>query len=538
MIITRLCSLPERFQQFLEKCPARRRASLFLVPLAGIAVGLLMTGVLIRGRSTLFTVVTCLSLPLLCLLAHRARKVFVLAAMLTALIAGGFVITPFSMGDAPSNVSITYNLLVHGVYSATEAPDPDTEVAYSSFREPVLPVSLLPFAAAALHDLSELPPAQRLERLNVHPYLKGATVLWSALLLLGMWTLAASRSVPLAGWLAMSFSFIYFCRENIGVMLSEIPAAALFVWLSFCMAKGIETRRAGWYALSGLIAALLALTKLLFFYLFLGSMPLLMLALCRKNALGVRESLRLAGTSLAVFALCLSGYVALSVYCHPGIHPRDVLFSERGNHVMAARALKNFMTADERVGSLYVYSRGGINTIAGWLLDADKKDAERGGRWERLSRGTDRAKEDDDKGEEPKWVKDPRSYYVLAKDEATIANATRIIKDNLALHLAMSPIFLYRGIFGLATGSLGVLLFLYSATRFFLAVFKNRTEELAVLWYPLAMIGAYAVTSHFIPRYAYPMSPILETWLIIQLTLWGQAKVRACCRGTDLPDGP
>ena len=491
-----------------------------LIPLA-LVVGALMSGEILHGRSSLFVITLCLSLPALFLAGDREKKRFIAVALFAALLIAGVFSKPYVMGDAPANTRTAFNILTYSVYTPHEY---SSSPVYSSYREPLFPFTMLPFAAAALHDLRDISdPAQRLEALYTHPYLKGATCLWTALLLLGIWKMGTFRNGHfIAVWLSLSFAFTYFCRENIGNMLTEIPAAALLVWLAWAYMKALDSGKARWLVLAGVVAAGTAMTKMLFLYVFLGSSPLLALALYWRGGQSFGQAARAFFLPAAALGGAFGLYVALMMAMHPGICAKDVFSGTRGDGVLAIRALKNTMTPDERWGSLYAYSKGGLNSFFGFIYGATEKDVQRGGRWERLSRGTDRAPD----GSAEKWLpmEERRSYYGLARGMEGKNLAKDMILQNLPLHLAMTPIFLYRGLFGLATGSTGLALFAYCSVAFVRSLTRKRPLDLVTLWFPLAMIGAYALSSHFIPRYAEPMGPLLQTFFCVHLAMWLAAR--------------
>lgn len=489
----------------------------FALILLALVVGALMSGAFLHGRSSLFVIILCLSLPALFLAGDREKKRFIAVALFAALLIAGVSARSHVVGDAPSNTRITFNILTYSVYTPAEYSD---SPSYSSYREPLFPFTMLPFAAAALHDLRDVSdPAQRLEALYTHPYLKGATCLWTALLLLGIWKMGTFRNRHfIAVWLSLSFAFIYFCRENIGNMLTEIPAAALLVWLAWAYMKALDSEKARWLVLAGVAAAGMAMTKMLFLYVFLGSSPLLALALYWRGGQSAGKAARAFFLPAAALGGVIGLYAALMVAMHPGIGTKDVFSGARGDGVLAIRALKNTMTPDERWGALYAYSKGGLNSFFGLIYGATEKDLQRGGRWERLSRGTDRAPD----GSPEKWLpmEERRSYYTLAKGMEGKGLAKYMILQNLPLHLGMTPIFLYRGLFGLATGSTGLALFAYCSVAFVRSLTRKRPLDLVALWFPLAMIGAYALSSHFIPRYAEPMGPVLQTFFCVHAAMW------------------
>ncbi len=533
-IVGRLVSLTSKVQKKIEIAYARRGGKWLIAAatiLLALAVGLLTSGLTgNKHRSTLFVVCTCISAPALLFLPVREKKTFIcLAAAVSILFSVIFTQVVTRPGDASNNIFITYNILTHSTYTHkdTRETKPGEHIAYSSFREPVLPVTMLPFAALALNQLEDLKdPGKIMDGLSVHPYLKMATGLWGALLVLGMWKLGTFRSKHyIAVWLAVSFVTVYMLREEIGKMFTEIPASALMVWLAWAYLKSLESGAKKWLFLAGILAALLALTKMLFLYVFLASSPFLALALWWRGNKSLKQAAQVFFIPLLSFAALLCAYTGIIISSHPGIGVKDVFFSARTDDVLAFRAMKNRMTPDERLGALYAYSRGGVNTFLGLIMGLDENDVKRGGRLERLSRGADKVpigkdgKPAAEKLFQGKWYPfdECRTYYVLAKDPKILNNAKDMILQDLPLHLAMSPLFLYRGVFGLGTGSTGLFMFVYCAVAFFGALIYRRPDNLIILWYPLATMAAYALASHFIPRYSVPMNAILLTFFCVHL---------------------
>jgi len=456
-------------------------------------------------------------------------------------------------GDSRQNLKMAYNLYANGALSL----DSQAPFKASNVREP-LPPFVTAFFIALYPDLGlQLARDGVLQDHGIAHgegarWVKQVNVIWILLGLSGCWVLAYSvcgshRAAIVV--VVAAYLFFFSVRTtndplNIRVfndsLYTELPAAVLMLWTGMTMVW--LTRSSGVLppALSGLLLGFLALTKAAFLFVFAALLPLLI-----AYYVVVRRDLK-APTRWGSIALFCIGFiiVVLPWMARNQVQLDRFEIAERGGLTLYVRALKDQMTSDETVGAYWYWGpRLYQRLVRGTPLGASDGDFAVGGRFERVNRyrlGGDKEAALAGKPEGAVsfywharavnigWVKrfeamgvpDPKH----AADGVVQQQAERMIFDAPGRHLAMTPLFLWRGIWCFREDPLPYQLWGYQAYTvnvinalaylslfcvFGYAVARRRYDLLAMTVVPLAMLGFYALLSHNIPRYAAPAIPIM-----------------------------
>jgi hypothetical protein len=422
--------------------------------------------------------------------------------------------------DAAHTLQMGINLSRHGVVSMEAVPPYEP----SMYREP-LPA----FTAAAAVMLVD----NSLGAAEQEDYFAGdrarlvklQNIFWMILLALGgftgVWTMSRSYYTGLLGAAAVLAPIPLISAGPGALMLdslyNDLPAAALLTSASGLLALGIRMRSQKWVVLAGMLFGGLALTKASFFYVFLVFAAILIAAgLLIRIREGKTHSLSVAVVLVAVFAITVTPWIIRN-----GTQLGTYAISERGGVVLHTRALKNQLTREEVRGAFYYWAPADIRPFLGRLMGLSAADAELGGSLQRLNKYKDAFGGEDVRAELEGRPGGAISYYRQARAERVrlvneltaqgVADAEKqadkqqrtlslqMMAEAPGQHLAMTPLFIWRGAFGITL----VLLF---AAWFCLA---NRRWDMAVYLLPAAGLTAfYALFSHFIARYSVAMTPV------------------------------
>ncbi|MFO7275774.1 MAG: hypothetical protein DIU56_001955 [Pseudomonadota bacterium] len=415
-------------------------------------------------------------------------------------------------GDAVETVRMAVNLAHHGVISgeAVDAPRP------TMYREPlpavtgaiaVLAGDALIGRGAATDDYLSGPRSRLLKYHNV--VWKAGTVAATYWVLL---FLAGSHGITLAGAVLVGTA-----QPHVDTVLSEPIAASLLALGSALLTIGCSRRR--WFPMlaAGVVFGLLALTKAIFLWVFVGL--LLCVPLVERFR---RESTpwRFVGVELVLLAL---GFVAVALpwmarnYAHFGTFS----LSERAGLILMYRAVKNRMSSDELRGAFYVWSPPPLSGLMSALTGFGPEDLEAGGPLQRLnhrpSAGFDASDREAERLGQPdaavSYYRKVRAERVRlrmqfeaaghpnpfgAADAELRRRALEMLKEQPLRHLAMTVPFLWRG-----AALVFPVLLLGLATAAWL-----RRGDLALFVLPaFGLVLAYGLFSHFERRYSAPVVP-------------------------------
>lgn len=420
--------------------------------------------------------------------------------------------------DAVQNIVAAVNLAHEGVVSEGLAPP----VVPSMAREP-LPAFVGSLAVRAVDVwLGPAPIADYLSGARLK-LLKLQNVFW--LLVLSWCALKAARFAGLsfrASLAAVVVINLLLVNSELRIYLldsvcTEAPAAALLMGASLLLAAGFGRRRLSLLAAAGFVYGLLALVKALFLYVAVGVAALVVLAMVLDRR-GFARAVAGAAAFLLLFAVVVT----------PWMYRNHVQFGEftlagRGGEVLYTRGIMDReITNDEYLGGLYHWAPYPLNGALRRVLGFSNTDSSRGGRVQHLNEwwGADFAKEDQAAEEEGR-PEDALTYFRMGSGEtqrllrvyaaegaeAAAARADAelkqrglaLIKEHWVRHLAISPLFLWRG---------ALLIFPPLALGFLWAAVRRRGEVALFLAPALGMVTLYSLISYFMPRYALPAAPV------------------------------
>ena len=442
--------------------------------------------------------------------------------------------------DAAANLQMSLNLAHHGIISLDSvAPFKPT-----NYREPV-PVVVSAVAVGLLDAaLGKSPRAEAYFSGERARFVKLQNIFWMLLLMGGIYyaciLFTGSRLIGLAGALAVNFrlpaSPTGLLSLGFDDLLSDFPAAALLVWGSALLAKGLQESRWSPMVAAGLTFGMLALTKAAFLYVFAGVMVYL------SVDFAIRSRGRQDRSKSAVHLVLLA--LAFAVVVTPWMTRNYVYLDSfgiagRGGGVLYLRAAKDQMTAEEYRGSFYVWAPPKLRPLVGAVLGYSKADLQRNGRLQRIYREPDSDFHTDDIAAEAAGRPDQAiTYYHKARakrvalerkladspspsvavDEAMKEEALSIIRANPLKHLAMTIPFLWRGAFTVFP----ILLIALSC-----ALLTRRFEMSSFVVPAFGVVMFYGIFTHYTPRYSVPAVGVtIVAALVLVLHAWASIRVR------------
>ncbi len=447
----------------------------------------------------------------------------VLAAFWTVQLTGSAV-----EKDAAETLRMAVNLAHQGVASI-DAQAPFTP---AMTREPVpvavsaIMIRLMELAAGPVEDNAYFSG-------NRARVLKLQNVFWFALLCAVVFgsTLyfTSSPSAAIAGVVLVNMPLFDADRARylLNSLYTESPAAALLSLGSFLLVLAIARRNWKYMAGAGLTFALLALVKAVFLYVFAGLFFVLLLV----RLLAWRQT----ASALPVLHMAIVA-LAFSIVAVPWMYRNYVALGHfeivaRGGEILYHRAVDNRMTSEERRGALSFWAPWPINGLLRRLFGFSNADYEHGGRLQGLNRGANTSFAAADLqaellGRPEDTVSNYRrsraelSRLIISlmqqgyKEPAAIVEASdmqkeraiQMIKERPLEHLAMTPLFLWRGAF--FAFPLLVIGLLWAA--------RQRDYLFGLFLTPaFGMVMFYALFSHFIPRYSMPALPVVVVAFVV-----------------------
>jgi len=458
-------------------------------------------------------------------------------------------LTGAAMGaDANQNLTMAYNLYVNGILSlATQPPFVATDL-----REPLPPMVTALFLAL-YPDINHAVPLASFFQGEHARLIKQVNVPWIFLGLLGTWVLThilccSHRGALLA--VLSAYLFFFGVSQFTDTLYTEIPAAVIILWTAVALVSLTRCRGLLAPILSGLLFGMLALTKAVFLYI---CVPIILL-LILYYTLG-RRQMNAPPQWAAITALMVAFVMVVSFWMVRNKVALDRFeISGRGGDVLLVRALKNEMSRHEVVGAWWYWGPSLYRKlVSGTALNANDADFAAGGKFQRLNRYAsavgDRAAMAAGKPEDAvsfyfqswAWHRRFSQQPTVPRSQDTTAAADVLLKRKAlemifrapGTHLAMTPLFLWRGIWcfpdvGLPYLAPGYRLYLINAldaiaylslfSVFAIGLARRRYDLVAMTVVPVAMLAFYAVFSHNIPRYSAPMIPIMLVSILVILS--------------------
>lgn len=448
-------------------------------------------------------------------------------------------------GDAKFNAMVGVNLQHHGSYSRDRS-----QPRYATmYREPV-PVLATAAMVAAVD--AALGPAERDayftgERARL---LKLQNLLWATLLcgasFLATFRLTSSFAASLLAGILSYAVFLYPAMRPAGIdsLASEIGAAALLVWASWCYALGVSKRSARALAGAALLFGVLALIKAVALYIFFGMlMVLLVMRFARRREIPMRDAWLEAGLMLLLFAAIVGPWMYRN-----WVQFETPAIAQRGGLALFHRALFNEVEGVEYEGLFYAWAPSPIRAAVGRLLGFSPADLQRGGPLFRLNA---RVLAPDNvaaiKAGRPQEATSimaeglaerarilqalqasgrygPSERAHVRTDELLKARALERMVDHPGGMLAVTLAACWRGAF-LVLPLLGCALLL---------AWRQRREDVFAFCVPaLGLTIFYGLFSHFEPRYGAIMTPIALIAVIaaaLGTSSWARLRARFLAR--------
>jgi hypothetical protein len=487
----------------------------------------------------LSTVVTALGVADAQLQRHRTLAGALVAATLVLFWIS--LITPAAVdNDAAENLQLALNLAHHGAMSVeAEAP-----FLPSMAREP-LPVTVDAGLIRLLDAASErAPPDQYFIGWRAQ-LLKLQNVFWLAILCATVFTAVRQfTGSPATALVAVAVINLPLLgpvngRYLANSLYTEAPASALLALASLLLVVSLRRRSALGIAATGLVFGMLVLVKAVFLFVFVGLVACLAVALAWH---AIRDRTQLARAVLQVALLVGACAVVLAPWVSRNYAEfESVTITERSGEVLHVRALKDRMTAEEIRGALYVWAPWPVSAVLRRVFGFSRADLERGGRLQRLYRWEGSSFADEDLAAQHagrpedaiSYFRKSRAEFRAIVNELTAAghphplvegnkilreHALQMIREHPFRHLALTPLFLWRGAFFVFPLLSGALLF----------ALWRRDGWLALLLLPaFGMVMFYGLFSHFLARYSLPAYPLTAVGVAIVTQRWLVARAAA-----------
>jgi len=474
----------------------------------------------------------------------KAAKVFVVALLIVLLtgLSASQITGHAIRNDALWNLRFAFNYSHHGVLSADVKPP----YLPSNSREPVpnlvtaYHLRFLGLNQASFSDLKEGPGAKMVKLGNLYWVALGLTA--TALLVNEL----TSSFALVVLCMALSGYFFFASPFFVDTLYTELQAAVFLLWASFFLLKALSSGKKLYFFLAGLCLGLLSLTKALFFYITIALVAFLIvqwlfLMVCLKKATALRSTsiiLAVAGFIITASPWILRNKIELGT----------MQVAQRGGRVIYARAIKNNMEYQEIPGAIYFWGPSFYQHASRILgSGAQDKDFQKGGRYQRINREGSDFQAADLLAEGSGRPEAAISYYrktraeinkiqIYAKtmgiadparyaEDAASKRAKSMILSNPARHLVMTPLFMWRGIWAwpnqgvriiksngyyvIFKDVLGLMAYFSLFAIFALGLLRGNSRYLAITILPVAMLLAYGLLTHNLPRYSAPAIPLM-----------------------------
>jgi len=462
-------------------------------------------------------------------------------------------------GDGRHNLMMAYNLYANGSLSL----DAHAPFRPTAMREPLPPMVTALFMAL-VPDLGRqlalvgISSSDGIVHGEAARLVKQINVIWIFAGLIGCWVLScmvgrshrAALLVVLAAYLF--FFSVRTSSDPLNIqafndsLYTEVPASVLMLWTAVSMVWLVRSSRLLPAALSGLLLGMLTLTKAAFVFVFAGLMPFLI-----AYYVLVRHDLKAAARFLAITMFCAGFAIPVGSWVVRNKVQLDSFgITQRSGLVLLIRAFKNEMTPDEKIGAYWYWGpRLYQRLVRGTPYGADSVDFVVGGRYERVNRyrlGGDKEAAQAGKTEAAVsfyWHARAWKYFLIQQLEAQgqadqqqaadlllQRKAMQMIVDSPGRHLALTPLFLWRGIWCFREDALpfdpggyrSYIVNLINAVAycsifvvFVVGLARRRYDLVAMTVVSVGMIALYGLVSHGVPRYSAPAIPIMLVSLLV-----------------------
>jgi len=474
----------------------------------------------------------------------RSGPEFLLAActvMVLCVLLNGRITDEPIRGDARQNLQAAYNIYTWGVFSKgaapAQAPAPD------NYREP-----FPPYVTAAYMALLGT------ERFCLHgdcyehgfndAAVKRVNIVWAAIVLSA--TAVLSGMITRSSiWTIAVLVLLYCCYlrspESIDGLYTEVPASACMLVAALCLRVYVKRGGVLMALATGCSLGILALTKALFWYVLMLTLPVAaLLLLVRLRPVAARKALK------GVVLLCIGLVATVGPWLvRNAVQCGTLHISGRGGLALYTRALINQMDPFEYRASLHCWGPGAYRWfVRTTFLDVNRADYGRGGRAARLNCAPDADFfQDDIRAWKDGRPEDALSFFAIARaqrkkaqDDAKRAGyrhpagaadaylrgeaAAMIVRKPLR-HLLATPALAWRGmwcfygggaltVLGAAAYGSFCIVCLYGACR-------RRGDIMAFAAIPMLLVAGNAFLTNNLPRFNAPAIPFMVISLVCAL---------------------
>lgn len=481
--------------------------------------------------------------------------------------------------DDQENIKMAYNLYKYGVLSVLK--EDVRPLKPSCQREPVTPLSLALVMCFHPGYRGEWTLEALMHTGQAIKILKTVNIGWLFLCLLGAWWAVRLLGGSLlfssiAVLLVYAFGFIHAILDY---CLTEIPTSSLLIWSGVFLILAYKRKRPLLFFIAGIPFGLLALTKASFYYVFLP-IPFIFSGILIFEGLPKKQCLLLPAILFIGFGFCVYPYMLRNYY-----HFNQFKIAARGGQVLLIRAYQNDMTWTEVKGAFYYWAPQGFQPIIGAALGFSEKDLMKGGVLQRFNRHMfdkrlPSGERDpisrlatlgivDNNHYDPVFAKEDQQAVAKGRPEDAISfiykmsaerrrtynrykasgaaypyqeadrelqkKAIAMIKERPFRHLALTPLYLWRGIGEVhhdnpclppfARGSLfrsimQLIFFVCLYTFPFIFLYRRRFDAFLFILPTIGILLFYALFSHNILRYSVPAYPIMIIAFCMLTLLW------------------
>jgi len=459
------------------------------------------------------------------------RWVLAVATTLAALSLGARHITTATIGsDGTQSAVMAINLAHQGTISLSDTPP----YPPSNYREPI-PVILTALDVRLMDAVLGVAPTDDYfagERVRL---LKYPNLLWLLLLLVGIFACihvaTGSYYFSLAGAAigGIQYGASALRAPMLNDLSTDLAGAAVLAVASAALAAGLTRQSPRLSVLAGALFGAMALVKAGVLYIFIGVIGTLLCAcLLWRTRIVLRSALRDLVLVMLAFIVVVAPWMLRN-----RIELGTFQIAQRAGVVLLARAVQNEMSPEEYRGAFYVWAPPSIQGAIGSLLGFTPRDLQRGGRLQRMNRSeTSDFYASDVAAEQAGRPAEAISYYrraraervkLIGELEAAGAATPDVEADDILQRRAMSMIEAHPGKHLAATIPLlwrgAPVAFPLLVIAVALAI-RYRHYECALLALPsFGVVMFYALLSHFLPRYAEPVRPVVIALIVIAAKL-------------------
>jgi len=452
-----------------------------------------------------------------------------------------------SSSDALQYTRMAYNIFQYRTFSMSTGRGASLDheeqvkgvpdyVEPTNYREPLLPayLALVMYVTPGVDKNTRLADILEGELLVKLKY--GQLALFVAIVLcivLLVWQITSNPLLSYGAGIVGASGFTLARYTN--TQLTELLAALLILLTSWMLYRIVLNNRLRDYALCSLALSLLVLTRGIYMYFIVFVFLILAIMVFARAFSNFRQFFTRIAIFIAIYTIIVGGW-SIRNY----VHFESFALTQRGGVVLMARANYNMMTREEYLGAFYIWSRYGgfINRKLSEWTGFTRQDLEHGGRLARLNRS--RSNPDGYRMQARAKRNELRQRHAeagaidpfLEADLELSRLAKAKIRENFGRHILATLPFAWRGHFvdrGIVIPGIintrhypylvSTLCWLAMFLLFFWSIAFRRWALLALMLLPFYSFGLYSFMTHNLPRYNFPVIPMLVVSTAIVLWL-------------------